>query len=274
MIKNNITSLAIGSFNSLHLGHLKLFENLDNNGAALAICKKKIPLIHSSCEKKSFKIPFFYYEFDEIRNLNAKEFFTKLKKDFPNLKKIVVGYDFKFGKDRAWQASDIANFFDGEVFIMDEFLINNESVHTSKIVEFIKNGQMKKAKEFLGGYFLICSNCVKGQGLGSKELVSTINLEISDDILLPKSGVYASFTIVNGKKYKSCTFVGNRVSTDGVFSIETHIIEEFFDAANGEVSVLFVEFLRDNFKFSTFSELKNQILLDISKSKELLQNER
>lgn len=252
-----IDSLAIGGFDGVHLAHQKLFEKLSHNGAVLII-EKNSSITPKKARCEYIKQSCFFYYLDDIKHLTKDEFIEKLKADFPHLKKIVVGYDFMFGKNRQGSPESFKKYFD--VVIVNEIKIDEISVHSSVIREYLKNGNIEKATKFLNHPYKIKGLQIKGQGLGKKEFVPTINLEIKD-YLIPKAGVYKTKT--NGKK--SISFIGKRESTDNKFAIETHLLENFDNYDKYEIE--FVEFIRENRKFNNFEELKKQILLDIEKAK-------
>lgn len=266
MDKTEIKSLAIGHFDGFHRGHTKLLEKL---------CKGAILVIENSDKKLTPKrenftnLAIFYYNLDDIKALSGKDFVLLLYKEFPNLQRLVVGYDFKFGKNRLSSAKDLKALFDGEVIIIDEFIYSGTSVHTSVIKKLFTSGDIKKANELLGRNFEIYGEVIKGQGLGKEKLFATLNLEPDKEQFLPKSGVYASFTKFDFKRYKSVTFIGDRVSTDSKFSIETHILEPFY-AEPKNLSVELILYIRENHKFDDLGDLKSQISKDIIRTKEIL----
>ena len=270
MDKSKIKSLAIGHFDGIHLGHKALFSYCFDGGI-LVIENDRLKL---TPKRESFiNLPIFYKNINDIKNLSPEEFIKLLKNEFVNLKKIVVGYDFKFGKNRSADAIFLKNIFDGEVVIVNEKKINNISVHSEKIREFLKKANIKMANLLLDRVYEIKGNLIKGQGLGKKELFSTINLDTSN-YFLPKNGVYATFTNLNNKDFKSVTFIGNRLSTDDKFSVETHIIEPFSeDKINGKITIKFKDFIRDNKKFENLNELKFQITKDILKVQDILKKD-
>lgn len=269
--KSNIDSLAIGSFDGIHLAHQELIKRLSSNGALLVIDKKSANLTPKDRRAYYSKHPCFYCDFEKIKDLSGKEFVDYLKSEFANLKKIVVGYDFSFGKNRANSANDLKEFFDGSVEIVEEFKIDGLSVHSSTIRELLKSGEIKKANKLLGRQYCLSGKVIRGQGLGKKELVPTINLEVSD-YLLPKSGVYATKTKVKDKIFDSVSFIGIRVSTDGKFSVETHLLTDDEIAPSSSIEICFFEYLRENKKFESLNELKEQIEKDIIRVKECLKN--
>jgi riboflavin kinase/FMN adenylyltransferase len=269
LVKDKVDTIAIGSFDGIHLGHKELIKRLGKNGALFVIDKDHANLTPGVKRSSYSKYPCMYYHFLKVKDLSGEEFIELLKKEFPNLKKIIVGYDFTFGKCRSCKALDLKNLFDGEVEVVEEFKLDGVSVHSSLIREFLTSKNVEMANRFLAREYSIHGTVIKGQGLGKKELYPTINIEIKE-YLLPSSGVYASRTRIKQKIYDSVSFIGNRVSTDGKFSIETHILDYDIEVHDEEVEIFFVQFLRDNRKFENLEELKKQIELDIKEAKKVL----
>ena len=270
---SKIDSIAIGHFDGVHLGHQKLFNELSENGGIVVIVKDGEKLTPFRTREKFVNFPIFYYDLKEIKNLSGSDFLEVLKRKFTNLKKIVVGYDFKFGKDRKCDAMFLKSEFNGITKVIDEFCIDKTGVHTSIIKIFLKNTNIETANQFLGRKYEIQGEVIKGQGIGKKDLVATLNLK-TDRYFLPGNGVYATFTQANDKIYKSISFIGNRISTDSNFSVETHIIDDFSDISPQTATVYFVKFLRENKKFCDLGKLKTQILTDINLVKSILNDEK
>ncbi|MDU2360312.1 MAG: riboflavin kinase, partial [Campylobacter concisus] len=139
--------------------------------------------------------------------------------------------------------------------------------HSSSIRELIRQGNIDEANRLIGREYSIEGNVIKGQGIGAKELVATLNLDIKS-YLLPREGVYATRTRMGSYTYGSVTFIGNRLSTDGNFSVETHILDEVAPKVTKHVAVCFIKRLRDNKKFNNLSELKEQIKRDINEARQ------
>jgi len=262
LTRDNITAVAIGHFDGVHRGHKELLKRLGVYGGLVVIDKNKANITPGLKRAEYSRYPCFLYDFNEIKGLSGEEFIALLKRDFKNLQKIVVGFDFRFGRGRAWDKYDLARIFDGEVEIVDEFCFEGMGVHSSAIREYIKQGEIYKANLLLGREYSIEGRVIKGQGIGSRELVPTLNLDIKN-YLLPREGVYATRTRIGNKTYGSVTFIGNRVSTDGNFSVETHVLNENIADAR-DVAVCFIKRLRDNLKFSDLASLKAQIKIDIN----------
>lgn len=265
--KHNISSLCIGKFDGIHIGHQALFSKLDTKyGGVLRISYDSRILITPEIQTL---LPYSLYEvkLHKIKDLDCVEFVNFLKKNFPNLKKIIVGYDFRFGRDRAYDPRDLEEFF--EVCIVDEVKIEGIAVHTQNIVQALKDGNIQMANVMLGRAYEIRGEVIKGQGRGSKECVPTINLR-TKDYVLPKDGVYATWSEINGVRYKSVSFLGHRISSDGEFAIETHFLDHCVVGTPKEVRIYFIGFLRGNQKFDSLSLLKEQIQQDILQAKEIL----
>ena len=268
LTKDNITAVAIGHFDGVHRGHKELLKRLGVYGGLVVIDKNKANITPGLKRAEYSRYPCFLYDFNEIKGLGGEEFIALLKRDFKNLQKIVVGFDFRFGRGRAWDKYDLARIFDGEADIVDEFCFEGMGVHSSAIREYIKQGEIYRANRLLGREYSIEGRVIKGQGIGSRELVPTLNLDVKS-YLLPREGVYATRTRIGNKTYGSVTFIGNRVSTDGNFSVETHVLNEnIADAC--DVAVCFIKRLRDNRKFASLEELKRQIYIDIKQAMEFV----
>ena len=232
--REEIRAVAIGNFDGMHLGHQKLFENLGEHGAIIVV----LTGVGSKLTPFAFRSAFtqkkiFYCELSKIKNLSGGEFIELLGQNFINLQKIVVGEDFRFGRDRACGVEFLQREFRGQTCVVGEFCLGGSGVHSSRIKELLSRGRCEAAAELLGRDYELCGRIVRGQGRGAREFVATLNLELGW-FFIPKSGVYATVTSVRGARYKSVSFVGERLSTDGAFALETHILGDFtgFEAVN------------------------------------------
>jgi len=264
--KSSIHSIAIGGFDGMHIAHQELFNNLTKNAAIISIETGFASLTPRNYRQEYTSFPIFYYDLKDIKELDGAEFIELLKSDFKNLKKIVIGFDFCFGKNRRYKADDLRKVFNGEVVIISEVKLDNFPVHSRYIREFLLNGNIQKANSFLGKEYKIYGKHIKGQGIGNKEFVPTINLEVNE-FLLPQNGVYITKSIVDNIEYPSISFLGNRVTTDSKFSVETHILNTNIKVNNKIVQIKFIKQIRINKKFDSFNELKNAILKDIDIAK-------
>jgi riboflavin kinase/FMN adenylyltransferase len=248
---------TIGGFDGMHLGHRALIKKADK----LIVIEKGSNLTpgHDRCDYTD--LPCEFFDLRRIKHLTAQEFIEILKNS--GIDEIVIGEDFRFGKNRSGDVTLLMKHF--KIQIVKEVKINGIGVHSRIIREFIKHGNITEANRFLGHTYKIKGTQIRGQGLGSEKLVPTINIKLLKNYLLPKAGVYITLT----NSMPSLTFLGIR-STDNNFSIETHVLTENgkWETENGElINIEFLKFLRENRKFDTLEELKDQINTDINFAK-------
>jgi riboflavin kinase/FMN adenylyltransferase len=244
--------VAIGGFDGVHIAHQKIIEKADK----VVIIEKGSSLTPGFDRLEYIKKPFDFLILKDIKNLSPVDFIQYLKK--LNTSHIVVGKDFKFGKDRSGDITLLEKYF--KVEAIDEIKLDSIAVHAKTIRKYIREGKIELANKLLGKKYKIKGLQIKGQGLGSKELVATINIELFKPYTIPKEGVYVTLT----NNHPSVTFIGKR-STDDNFAIETHILKENFNTPR-LITIEFLKFLRDNKKFNSLKELKKQIENDIKKA--------
>lgn len=249
-------TITIGGFDGMHVAH----QQLINKSEFIFIIEKGSDLTPGldRCEYTTHPCKFLYL--NDIKEMSATNFIQYLKQN--QVKKIVVGEDFKFGKDRKGDLNLLKKHFETE--IVKEIKIDGMGVHSRNIRKFLSNGEIKKANLFLGHTYKIKGVQIKGQGLGSKALLPTINVKLLKNYHLPKNGVYVTKT----NSLPSVTFVGIR-STDGNFSIETHVLKDF-EKDFELVKIEFLDFIRENEKFDSLEDLKRQIEKDVKKAKKTL----
>lgn len=269
--KSEITALALGGFDGLHRGHRALIDQLGSSGGLLVLEHSRICITPGYSRKRFTDYPLFICDLDAVHEMSPQTFVAHLQKNFPKLKKFVVGYDFRFGKNRAAGAYELRELFDGETVIVAEVSLGGAAVHSTRIRLALINGNVSAATILLGREHMIEGRVVRGQGVGKKALYPTLNLEVKK-FIVPKDGVYAAHTEVLGRLYPSVAFVGNRLSTDGSYAIETHILDENATLEGVETAAIFFNNrIRDNRRFESLSELKEQIAKDIRDAKNLLE---
>jgi len=263
---NQIKSIAIGSFDGIHIAHQTLIDEVE----ALVIIERNGGYLTPGYKRANFtsKVCCFYH-FDVIKGLTPEAFVLKLKSDFPKLERIVVGYDFIFGKNREGNTKVLQELFDGIVTVVEEVSIEGVSVHSRTIKQYLKEGDILWTNKLLGREHSIEGEVIKGQGLGQKELVPTLNLYIKE-YQLPLEGVYATRTLIKEEWLDSVSFLGHRVSTDGAFAVETYVIDKDIGVLRGTIALKLVDFIRHNKKFEGLEDLKRQIEDDVVKTKQIL----
>ena len=265
---NTIQSICIGKFDGVHLAHRSVFASMpQEDSLVLLILREKERFALTPNPQEFISLPVYFLELERVREMGDREFADFLLHHLPHLKSIVVGYDFLFGKNRSYTPRDLQEFF--EVIIVPEVRLEGESIHTQNIIESLKNGDIARANAMLGRAYAISGEVVKGQGVGGRELVPTLNL-IAKGYILPQSGVYATISEIEGVRYKSVSFLGHRLSTDGEFAIESHLLDTYLPQAPKNLKIHFFQKIRENQKFDSLLELREQISQDILQAKKIL----
>jgi riboflavin kinase/FMN adenylyltransferase len=213
--------------------------------------------------------PMAFYLFEKVRSLTPEAFVARLKEDYPFLERIVVGYDFRFGRGREGSLATLERCFDGVLEVISEVKVEGISVHSRTIRELLDQGELELANRLLGRSYALDGEPIRGQGLGSRQFVPTINLWV-EGYQLPAEGVYAGSALLEGKRHPSVIFLGHRRSTDGSFAIETHLLDRSIDRVPPRVKLEFTTRLRGNRTFGDLTALKRQIEADIERARELL----
>jgi riboflavin kinase/FMN adenylyltransferase len=260
---NRIQTVAIGSFDGLHLAHKEVIFEAD----ALVIIERNGGYLTPGYKRANFTSkPCYFYHLEMIQSFTPEAFVQRLEEDFPQLQTIVVGYDFAFGRDKVGSPARLASLFRGEVKVVKEVSIDGISVHSRTIKSYLKEGNIAMANRLLGRCYTLEGEVVRGQGLGKKALFPTLNLHV-EGYQLPLEGVYASRSLIEGKWYPSVSFFGHRVTTDGHYAIESYVLDASLGEVEGVVGLELVAFLRKNAKFETLEALKAQITQDIQEAK-------
>ncbi len=284
VIESKIDVTCIGAFDGLHRGHIELIKKtkeIDNNFQIVTF--NEIPKIYFDnnlkplLDKNNRNIIFneykptnlIYLKFDEINKLSSDEFLKFLDINL-NTNKIVVGKDFRFGKNRTGEVNNIINYFgENNVILLSDYLIENEKVSSTKIRKCLDNGNIKQANKYLGRKYELLGTVVEGLKMGSKLGFPTANIKLDHDLYLPKYGVYGITCLIDNKPYEGILNIGvtPTVSDNNKIKIETHIFD-FDKNIYGENLVIQInQFIRDEIKFSSPEELVKQINIDISKVK-------
>ena len=264
--KEKIDSIAIGGFDGVHRGHQVLIEKLTQNGALLIVHRGGVGLTPLDARCLYHDRDCIMIELSKIKEMSAEAFVLFLQEEFPALKKIIVGYDFRFGKDRKGDSTLLQKLFSGQVEVVEEVFYDGTSVHAKKIKSLLLEGKVSSANALLGRDYSIQGVVVQGQGIGKEALYPTLNIK-TENFFLPKEGVYTTRARIQGIMYPAVTFIGKRLSTDEAFSIETYLLEEDFSKEVDNVEIFFVDFIRENRKFSDLGDLKRQITQDIEVAK-------
>jgi len=181
---------------------------------------------------------------------------------------VVVGYDHGFGRNRSGGGDELrrlGNELGFDVVEVDEVRIEHEHFSSTRIRSLLAEGRMEEANSFLGAPYMISGTVVEGEGNGRTIGFPTANILPPDPHkLLPKAGVYAATTVIDGNAYRAIMNVGVRptVSSLGVTTVEAHILGWSGSLYGRELRFSLLRFLRDEKKFDSLDALREQIEKD------------
>tara|TARA_B100000530_G_scaffold278923_1_gene192275 strand:+ start:155 stop:1099 length:945 start_codon:yes stop_codon:yes gene_type:complete len=290
---------TIGNFDGLHLGHQAILKQVkdkakESSSASLVfftephaseyfaakdqnssppprICpwREKVKLL------KNFGIDFaFFLEFNKsLKAMTPQTFLDEVLAQL-NLKHLIIGDDFRFGAQRAGDFALLKNWGNSngtEVIANQTVLLNGSRVSSTRIREAILQSNFQLAQELLGRPYTFSGKVVYGQQLGRTIGVPTANLWIPKQ-RLPIAGVYAVKCLLGGELLNGIANMGIRPTVDGSKPVlEIHLFN-FNESIYGQrLTVEFKNKLRDEKKFDNIDLLKEQILLDISQAKQILE---
>lgn len=286
------TVVTIGNFDGVHIGHQDIINRTISIGKEkelksllftfsnhpvnffsnehiknLMTIEDKCKLIRNMGIEVVINIPFD----KPIIDLTPEEYAKDILVEKLKAKEIVIGHDFRFGKNRGGDGSVLREFGDKYGFnvnIIDPIKIGNIRVSSSFIRKMINEGKVERVDKFLGRPYEIKGLVVHGKKLGRKLGFPTINLDIDNNILTPKTGVYYTKVKIEDTFYDGATNIGyNPTIENSSFSVETHIIDFDGDLYKKDATIYFIERIRNEKKFSSIDKLKAQMDKDINKIK-------
>lgn len=285
------TTLTIGNFDGIHLGHQKILEQVvltagSSNTSSMVLTfdphpmsvlhPSRAPHLITTVEEKIALIQksgidfLLVLRFDQsLSALNGREFVEQILLEHLQLRHIFVGNNFHFGHHRSGNNSLLEQMgleWNFCVHSLPEVIIRKERVSSTWIRRLIQSGRISLANRLLGRFYSLRGRVVTGKGVGRKLLFPTLNLRPQNDIL-PKSGVYVTFCRFNQRQFPSVTNIGMRPTLAGKFlTVETHLLETNLDESPDRVEIFLMHRLRDEIKFPSLQELKDQIARDCQRA--------
>ena len=283
-IKSDVEVTCIGAFDGVHKGHIELInktKEINNNFQIVTFDKipklyfdKSLkPLLDNENRNKIFNnlkpTNLVFLKFNEINQISSDEFLKYLDLNL-RTKKIVVGKDFKFGKNRTGDVDNIISYFGkNNVILLPDYIINNEKVSSSKIRKYLDTGDIQKANNFLGREYQLSGLVIKGMKLGSKIGFPTANVQLDQDLYIPKFGVYEISCIVEENLFKGILNIGltPTVVNRKKVKVEVHLFNFNENIYGKKVVIQLKNFIREEIKFNSLDDLIKQINIDISSIK-------
>jgi riboflavin kinase / FMN adenylyltransferase len=208
----------------------------------------------------------------ELAQASAEDFVKKYLVDAMRARAVLVGASFRFGHKQLGDVEllrELGLRWGFEVVIVTPVIDAGEVVSSTAIREAVRGGRVEDARRMLGRPFALVGEIRPGTGQGRKLVVPTLNLTTEHETL-PKTGVYVSETVLPRGTYRSVTNVGVRPTFDGTrLAIESHLFDFTEALTAGPMKVRFLQRLRDEQKFSGPEALREQVLRDIARAKEI-----
>ncbi len=209
--------------------------------------------------------------------LTALEFVRDILVNKLNIKKIVIGYDHRFGRNRNANIEDLKAFgltygFDVEEISAQE--LNEVAVSSTKIRNALKLGDIQTANNYLGYSFMLSGKVINGKAIGRTIQYPTANLELTQDYkLVPKEGVYIVKAVLENKMTYGLTSIGTNPTVGGTIkTIETHFLDFNDDLYDKNLTIEFLSRIRDEETFGSIDALKNAIKRDESYARNFIKN--
>ena len=293
------TVVTIGTFDGVHAGHQKIIKRLVDSARAnnlesviltffphprMVLQKESgIKLINTIEERTDILeqsgidhlvIHPFTMQFSR---LTAREFVKEILVEKLRAKKVIIGYDHRFGRNRTANINDLKKFgeeFDFEVEEITRQDIEEVAVSSTKIRTALEEGRVEKANNYLRHPFSLKGEVVKGRGLGKEFNYPTANINIAEDYkLIPKNGVYVVRSFIEGETYFGMMSIGTNPTVGGT----SRTIESFFfkldkDLYGKRLKIDLLIRIRDEKKFNSVEELKLAMKQDEAFSKQYIKD--
>jgi len=282
--------VTIGTFDGVHLGHQKILNRVrelasETDGESVLLTfwphprmvlrpdHHQIKLLSTQEEKQRLlarfgidhlvSIPFT----ESFAATSSEEFIQHILLEKIGTRKLVIGYDHRFGKGREGgfeylQANQSRFGFELEEISRED--IDHIGISSTKIRQALEAGDLETASSFLGRPYELTGQVVSGNQLGRKIGFPTANLEIGEaHKLIPKDGAYVVSVLHGNKAYRGMLNIGNRPTLQGVNkTVEVHLIDFSGDLYGEELELHFHQYLREERKFNNLQQLTDQLNSD------------
>ncbi len=286
--------VTIGTFDGVHLGHKVIINQLKKaaqelGGESVLLTffphprmvvfpdDNELKLLNTIEERKELLEKagidhLIIHPFSKaFSRLTALEFVRDILVNRLNVKKVVIGYDHHFGRNREGSFEDLVEFGELYGFSVEEIPaqdIQQINVSSTKIRTSLLAGEIHAATQFLGYPYFINGTVVKGDKIGREIGFPTANIKPDETYkLIPKNGVYAVKVVVNKNEYDGMLNIGIRPTLKGKNeTIEVNIFDFDEEIYGQQIQIKFYERIRDEQPFEDLNELKNQLSIDKSKT--------
>ncbi|PLX71544.1 MAG: riboflavin biosynthesis protein RibF [Denitrovibrio sp.] len=288
-------AVSIGNFDGVHLGHAEIVKRIvsiasDRGFASGLVTFDPHPMrffgadirLLQTTEMKVAQLEklgvdkVFLLDFNmEMARINPSVFvreylLKKMKASF-----VVVGYDYKFGRNRRGTYEFLQTMAEKHGFTalrVPKIIVDGVTASSTNIRKALDDGLPEDAAKLLGRNYCIRGEVVRGDGLASRMGFPTANIKVNNE-LIPANGIYSSIVHVDGETFKGALYIGDRptVADAGNKRVEVNIFDFAKNLYGKEIDVEIVDFIRGDKKFDNMEELVAQIQEDCKKIKVLLE---
>jgi riboflavin kinase/FMN adenylyltransferase len=282
--------ITIGSYDGVHAGHQQIIQRVNDiakevGGESVLITFHPHPRLVLVPDDTSLKLITSVNEKIEvlkhygIDNVVVVPFTKEFSQQTPleyirdflvkyfEPKRIVIGYDHRFGNKRAGGIEllkELTFLFNYQVEEIEKHEVDDIAVSSSKIRKALLEGKIEKANSFLNHPFTLTGHVVHGKKIGTEIGYPTANLEVErQNKIIPKAGIYAVYVLFNDARYKAMLYIGNRPTLNGQDqSIEVNLFDFKGDLYGKTLCVEFIAHVREDAKFDSLEGLTTQIAKD------------
>jgi riboflavin kinase/FMN adenylyltransferase len=286
------TSATVGVLDGVHLGHRQLIDTLRPSGLKTVVTfdphpievltPGTIPRLLTTVDERLDLLECAGVEvaaildLREIRELSPAEFVAQVLVDKLNIGALAVGVDFRFGRDRAGDVSllkELSTVYRYELDAIELVEKADEAISSSRIRFLIEEGDVAGAAALLGSRYRITNQVIHGDKRGRTIGFPTANLNPPSRKLIPGDGVYAALAHTGGKRHMAAVNIGVRPTFGaGERLVEAYLLDFDADIYDDTLELQFVERLRDELEFDGVERLVEQMHLDVSKSRQILES--
>lgn len=289
-------AMALGNFDGLHLAHQELVHRLvDQAGKSGLIsslmvfdphplellCPDRAPRLLTLPEHRAELLAKFGVDelviaafTEEFSRLSPREFASSILNERCDVKTVVIGYDYSFGKMGSGQPADLVHLgreLGFETVVVDPVTIDGQVVSSTSVRILLAEGNVRQAARLLGRPYSLSGRVVHGEARGRSIGYPTANIAVDQRLLLPRYGVYATRQSLQGRMIAGITNVGIKPTFAGQTpTVEVHCLDLTDVLYDQQMTVEFVDFIRSERRFADAGELKEQIDRDCRRCREIL----
>ncbi len=283
-------AIAIGTFDGIHIGHQDVIKRMlsANKQTRIIITFTNHPKEYTKSESHPMRLmtldekievfsefPIDYLvllQFNkDLMSWPYEKFITYLTRHY-KMESLHVGFNFSLGYKGLGDVTALkalSSTMGFELTVTDPVYVEGHLVSSTAIRDALKQGEIEKANQLLGRIHYVTGKVVTGKRLGRTIGYPTVNLKISSNMTIIRSGVYVTETLRKGVKHQSVTNVGfNPTFNQNNFNLETYILDFEENIYDEMLRIRFLHRLRDELKFHSVEELKDYIAQDVDKTRD------